>query len=369
MNDDFLYQQISEEIRQDIINGKLHQGDRLPSIRDLTRKFNCTPGTVQKAYRELALQGLVVSRAGKGTHVSGSADPGRVQAQSSLRRANMVHQAETFLLEAITSGYGLDEIQQSINLAMDRWRSLQDDPQPTTERQVIRFNGSHDMAIVWLSGHMAELVKGASLQLNFTGSLGGLMALAEGRADLAGCHLWDAESQRYNVPFIQKLFPGKKMLVMHLAQRKLGLIVQLNNPLRLTSLKDLAKPGVRFLNRQSGSGTRVWLDETLHQLGIIPAQITGYENEKLTHSEVARAIAENKADAGIGLESAAAAFKLGSIPLVNETYDLVMEWGTAQQYPLHELLESMKKRSTRIGLSDLPGYDFSQMGQQTILEL
>jgi GntR family transcriptional regulator len=125
MDDSFLYRRISEDIRQEILKGKLQPGDRLPSIRALVKQWNCTPGTIQRAYQELSRQGLVISQAGKGTHVSNELDLSTLRPLGSLRRAGMVNRAEAFLLEALTLGYDLEEIQQAIYLAMDRWRAIQ----------------------------------------------------------------------------------------------------------------------------------------------------------------------------------------------------------------------------------------------------
>ena len=130
---------------------------------------------------------------------------------------------------------------------------------------MLHFFGSHDMAVTWLANHAQEIAPSAVLQLNFTGSLGGLMALADGRADLAGCHLWDPETDSYNIPYIRKFFPGKRMLAVRLAERRIGLILPAGNPKNIQTLADLTRPGVRFVNRQLGSGTRVWLDAVLRR--------------------------------------------------------------------------------------------------------
>jgi molybdate-binding protein/DNA-binding transcriptional regulator YhcF (GntR family) len=368
MDETYLYRRIAEEIRQDILNGRLQPGDRLPSIRELTRRWNCTPGTVQRAYTELAQQELIISQAGKGTHVSSRLDPQRLQMQAPLRRAGMVHRAESFLLESLTAGYSLEDVRQSVDLAMDRWRSLQSET-PAADRSHLRFSGSHDMAVIWLSNHMPEIAAGVSLEMNFTGSLGGLMALAEGKCDLAGTHLWDAASGVNNEPFMSKLFPGKKMVLVRLANRRIGMIVSPGNPLALHRLEDLAHPGVRFINRQSGSGTRVWLDETLHRLGIHSGQIEGYAREASTHTEAARTIAEGQADAGIGLESAAAVYGLDFIPLIYECYDLAAYAGQAEKPPLKTLFDWLNSVHCREELAQLPGYDCTHTGQQKVLDL
>src|SRR6266498_3447683 len=151
MDETFLYQQIAEAIRQEILAGLRKPGERLPSVRRLREQWNCTPGTIQRAYNELARDGLIVSQAGRGTQVAGVIPRAKVQSQGSLRRANLVHRSEAFLLEAMTAGYDLAEIQAAIDLAMDRWRALDQTPSPTTER--FRFVGSHDMAINGIVHH------------------------------------------------------------------------------------------------------------------------------------------------------------------------------------------------------------------------
>ncbi len=367
MDEAYLYQQIAGEIRTDILEGRLQPGDRLASIRDMTRRWNCTPGTVQRAYQELARQGLVVSQAGKGTHVSSQLDLKRLRSRAPLRRAGMVHRAEAFLLEMLTAGNSLDEIQQAFSLAMDRWRALQTETAPSADQKLIRFNGSHDMAVVWMSAHVDEIAPGARLQLTFTGSLGGLLALAEGKTELAGSHLWDVDTDTYNDTYVRKLFPGKEMLLVRLASRKIGLIVAPNNPLDVRRVGDLARPSLRFVNRQTGSGTRVWLDAVLRQAGLDAAQIDGYANEKITHSEVARDIAENQADVGIGLESAAAAFDLGFEPLTEECYDLVTYAALAEREPLASLFGWLAAKRGIEKLATLKGYDFSQAGARRII--
>lgn len=362
-DENILYKRIADQIRLEILEGRLQPGDRLPSIRALTRQWDCTPGTVQKAYQELAHQGLVISRAGKGTHVASNIDPHMMQSQGPLRRATLVHRAEEFLLEVLTAGYDLPETQQSFELALDRWRALVQAPAAPVG-QTLHFFGSHDMAVTWLASHFHEIAVNAVLQLNFTGSLGGLMALADGRADLAGCHLWDPETDSYNIPYIRKFFPGKRMLAVRLAERRIGLILPAGNPKGIQSLADLAHPGVRFVNRQVGSGTRVWLDAVLAQQSIDATSIDGYEDERPTHSEVARCVAEGQADAGLGLESAALAYKLDFHFLVTESYDLVTFAERAQREPLRSLLDWLPGDAAHQALGSLKGYDLRKMGQQ-----
>ncbi len=104
----------------------LQPGDRLPSIRELTAEWGCTPGTVQRAYHELAIQELVVSRAGQGTHVVQQLP--RERDDTPLRRASLVHRAQAFLLEVLTAGYTTGEVETALQLALDQWRVLSEQP-------------------------------------------------------------------------------------------------------------------------------------------------------------------------------------------------------------------------------------------------
>ena len=325
-----LYRQIAASIRQDILAGRLKPGARLPPVRRMAEQWNCTLGTIQHAYQELARQGLVTSRAGQGTRVATqlrSSPP-----ETPLRRAALVNRAESFFLEALAAGYQLDEIDAAVRMATDRWRAIEE---------------AHPVP---------------------PGSLGGIIALAEGRSDLAGCHLWDAESSEYNTPFVRRVLPGKRVALATLAQRRLGLILPPGNPARMLSLADLARPGLRFVNRQPGSGTRVWLDVSLARLGIQPQDIQGYANERRTHSEVARAIAEREADVGIGLEASAAAYGLDFILLIRERYDLIIPAPVFEQEPVQRFLAWLQSPAAKKAIESLSGYEAQITGRITWIE-
>lgn len=353
-----IYLQIANHFRQMILKGELKQGSRLPAVRDLTSEWHCTPGTVQRAYQELVRQGLVISRPGQGTQVISK--PLNAQ-DTPMRRVALIHRAESFLLEALNSGHSADEIESALQTALDRWRAMEKEP-IKPQAGILRFVGSHDLAIAWISSHFGEITPGYSLQLTFTGSMGGLRALADRNADFAGCHLWDEEYADYNIPYIKKLFPNQKMTLVTLAHRNLGLILPVGNPLKISGLKDLVKPGVVFVNRQAGSGTRVWLDSQLRTLGIDPSQFEGYANEKATHSEVAQVIAEGNGNAGVGLEASARHFGLDFIFLTRERYDLVMYHNQLDSAPISSLVKWLGTSNAKQAIRDLGGYDTSETG-------
>ena len=367
MDETPLYQQIAERIRQDILEGRFKPGDRLPSVRQMREEWHCTPGTVQRAYNKLAREGLLVSRAGQGTLVAGGISESRGQEIETLRRAHLVHRSEAFLLEALTGGYALDEIQLAMDMAMDRWRALASEH--ITEREkpsvdALRFSGSHDMVLNDLAHtFFGRQLPGCALRLHYTGSLGGLIALAEGSADLAGCHLWDAETGQYNLPFVRRLLPNRAVTGVTLAHRRLGLILTPGNPLKIGGLSDLARPEVRYVNRQAGSGTRVWLDAALHKLGVPADKINGYSDERMTHSDVARAVAEGVADVGLGLEAAARAYGLDFHFLIRERYDLVMLAETAQRPPVRALIAWLESPAGKKFVDQHRGYESQETGQ------
>jgi putative molybdopterin biosynthesis protein len=284
-----------------------------------------------------------------------------------LRRANLVNRMEAVLLEALTAGYDLTEIQQAMEMAMDRWRIMktEKEEQPSA---TLRFVGSHDMVMNDLARFFfGQMVPEVHLQLSYNGSLGGLIALAEGKADMVGCHLWDAETKSYNIPFIRRLLPGKETVCVTLAHRRIGLVVAPGNPKNIEGLADLVKPGVRFVNRQSGSGTRVWLDETLLNMGIDAKRIQGFNDERITHSDMARTIAEGNADSGLGLEAAAWAYGLDFIFLNREQYDLLMLPATAQQPAVQQFVAWLGSEQGKNFISSRPGYDSSESGRVQVL--
>ncbi len=359
----YLYQQIAESLRQEILNESLKPGDRLPSLRAMTALWGCTAGTVQRAYRELARQGLVSSRPGQGTHVTGLVFP---REEAPLRRAGLVHRAEAFLLETISAGHTPDQIEEAIRIALDRWRTLQSQPQPTVTDLLV-FNGSHDPSFAWAAGQFHADFPDYNIDIHFSGSLGGLIALAEGKCDIAGSHLWDQETRSYNIPYIRRILPGKRIVLVLFANRRLGLILPAGNPLNITSLLDLVRPEVRFVNRQPGSGTRVWLDSALSTLRIKPGQIAGYDIEKLSHSDVAREVAEGRANVGFGLETSALSYGLDFVLLTREIYHLVLLESSLERPAVQTLLAWLNTERVKTAICALGGYDTAHSGETEIL--
>ena len=360
MTENHLYQQIAEALRQQIMRGDLQPGDKLPSVREMRTRWNCTIGTVQHAYRELARHGLITSRPGQGTRVAGQLP---IRSAEPLRRAVLVNKAEAFLLEMVSAGYSHIEIQRAFQQAQERWQTGPRKAVAAGQSSgKLRFAGSHDVAFGWLAAQFSQRWPDVEVDYNYCGSLGGLIALAAGEADVAGSHLWDEDSDNYNIPFVRRLLPGKRMVLVTLAHRRLGLIVASGNPLGINNLADLTGSEIRCVNRQPGSGTRVWLDATLRRMNLDPVAIQGYDREELTHLEVARLIAEDKVDVGLGLEAAALDYGLDFIFLTRERYDLVIPAEKSEQESVVRLLEWLRQPETIEGIKALGGYGVEDSG-------
>lgn len=229
-------------------------------------------------------------------------------------------------------------------------------------RAVPRIHASHDLALALLPARLAR--QGQPVELQFQGSLASLASFAEGRCEIAGFHCPESTAgaslwQQYK-PYLK---PHRQVLI-RLAKRSQGILVAPGNPKKLRGIRDLTRPGVRFLNRQSGAGTRLLLDWMLRQNNIAARNIAGYGDVEMTHSAVAAMIASGHADAGLGVEAAARQFDLGFVPLLKEDYFLVTRRELLRQPAFEKLLETLKGNAFRRAVRALPGYDPAGCGTE-----
>ena len=229
---------------------------------------------------------------------------------------------------------------------------------PKSEKPLLLFSGSHDLA---LEVACARLERHACLLALPVGSLDGLVNLRQGLCQFSGAHLCD-ENGDYNIAYIRRLFPDRDMEVVTLAHRVQGLMVAPGNPKGVRNASDLARAGLRFINRNPGSGTRLWLDAELKRLGVPVEQVDGYFQVASTHSDTARAVAEGRADVALGLQAAAQKYSLDFIPLFNERYDLVFPRELSRQLSI--LLNYIQSAGFRRDMARLSGYECAHTGEQ-----
>ena len=226
--------------------------------------------------------------------------------------------------------------------------------------------GSHDPSIDLIISKLYAK-HGIRLISSNIGSIGGLMALKRKESHIAGSHLLDEKTGSYNIPHINNFLPEQKVILINLAYRTQGLIVKKGNPKHITSIPDISKPNVEFVNRQLGSGTRILFDYELKSKGINQKSITGYQRQEITHLGVAATVESGLADVGLGLLSAAKAFDLDFIPVTQEKFDLVIPKNYYDSSFLEPLINLIKSDEYKQDIIDLGGYDTKETGQTTYI--
>jgi putative molybdopterin biosynthesis protein len=196
------------------------------------------------------------------------------------------------------------------------------------------------------------------------GSMAALQALQRGEVHIAGMHLFDPVTSESNLPFLRRSLKGDGYEVVTFATWEEGLLVRPGNPSSIRTVADLAEPMVTLVNREEGSGARLLLDQKLRTAGIDPTHVRGYDRIVSTHVEVARAVAERRADVGLGIRSAAQQFGLDFVPLQTARYDLVVPKAYLKSHPtLTHLFETLVSRPFRDEIEALGGYDTSDTGK------
>jgi putative molybdopterin biosynthesis protein len=232
------------------------------------------------------------------------------------------------------------------------------------DRRALAILGSHDLALELLAMQVHHLRARLELLVLPVGSLDGLAALRQGLAHLTGCHLLDAETGQYNRPYVERFFPDRAMILVTLAHREQGLMLAPGNPRQIRGLEDLLGEDVRLVNRNRGSGTRLWLDRQLALRKIPPSSIPGYDREVPTHTQAAEAIQQGQVDVGLGLAAAARQHGLDFLPLFQERYDLVLPREQAQNKDFDPLLDQIQSAGFRKSAQGLGGYDMTHTGEQ-----
>lgn len=228
--------------------------------------------------------------------------------------------------------------------------------------------GSHDNTLDVLADELHSRHGHLTLSSSHVGSMGGLMAIKKGGCHLAGTHLLDTTDGTYNISYIKKHLPRIPVRLIHLVLRDQGLIVPRGNPKNIRGIEDLCRKDVRFINRQSGSGTRILLDYKLKALDIAPDRVRGYDNEEFTHMSVAAGVLSGAVDVGLGIMAAAKALALDFVPVVTEQYDLVIPEAYFGSAPVQGLLETIRTDAFKARVETLGGYNTEKTGLEIALD-
>ncbi len=215
-------------------------------------------------------------------------------------------------------------------------------------------HASHDFAVALLREYLQQA--GTSVELQSHGSFDALSSLLRGDCVVAGFHvpegkLGDLMAARYS-----EILAGHAIRMFPLARRSQGLIVPRGNPQQVMTVSDLAKPGVRFVNRQRGSGTRALFESLLSEAHIDRRSISGYDTEEITHSAVAALVAGRQADAGFGVKAAAARFGLDFVPVMAERYFLAVTETNADREDVKAMVVAASEPRYADAVDGIPGY-------------
>lgn len=251
----------------------------------------------------------------------------------------------------------IDEwIEQSAVQSVDRH------PARKKSERILLAAGSNDPVLDVLLGSV-NFSNDFHLFSTSTGSTEGLRLLAEKSVDIAWCHLFDPGTGEYNIPYLSRYFGNMEIAVIHLFYRELGFISSKSIPEPVADFGDLPRQGIRFINRQAGSGTRILLDYYLEKNGIDRSSIAGYDNEVYTHFETGLAITSGEADAGIATVAIANIFGLPFSRITSESFDMVLAKDVFFSRGVQAFIEMLNSEKFREKISSLGKYDFNQSGK------
>lgn len=198
----------------------------------------------------------------------------------------------------------------------------------------------------------------------YTGSYDSLISLYQGKVQVTAAHLWDSDTDKYNIPYVRRLLPGIPTVVIHLTCRMQGFYVAKGNPKNIKTWSDFVRDDITIINREKGAGSRVLLDENLRLLGIRGTQINGYFNETSSHLTVASAVSSGEVDVAIGNEKIAKQVdNIEFIPIKKERYQLIIKKDDLNTPEVMTMLKIIRSATFKKEFSSIGGYDTSGIGE------
>ncbi|RQD55700.1 MAG: molybdopterin biosynthesis protein [Desulfonatronovibrio sp. MSAO_Bac4] len=269
------------------------------------------------------------------------------------------------MITTMTRAQGITRIAQDLeglvrnkNIEVELFR-----PRKELDRVLVAV-GSHDNTMDILTNELMGMDNPIHLASTHVGSMGGITAILDRAAHIAGIHLFDPDTNDYNFPFLQKYAPDLKFKIVNLAIRHQGLIVSKGNSKKISGISDLTRKDIVFVNRQRGAGTRILLDHHLKQSGISPDEVNGYDEEEFTHMAVAVNVLSQTADCGMGIMAAANALNLEFVPIAKERYDLLIPDYSFNEPKVEVLLDLINNSSFKEKIRKLGGYETDLTGQE-----
>ncbi len=224
-------------------------------------------------------------------------------------------------------------------------------------------SGSNDPALDMLLTSIKKNSPDFNIFSANTGSLAGLSALNSGLTDIAFSHLYDAETGDYNTPYLKRYCPDHQPVVVNLFYRQIGFLVTKTKADIFKGWESLAEKNIRFINRQQGSGIRIFTDQELKARGIERDQIAGYENEVYTHFEVGLSLVSGEADAGIASVAVAKILDLEFKPIVSERFDMILDKNTFFLPAVQAFIETLQSDRFKNRVERLGHYNFKDAGR------
>ena len=245
----------------------------------------------------------------------------------------------------------LDNITSELNLELSRLFA--------GSRPRLRLHASHGYAVELLPRFATEF----ELDLQYQKMGDTLSQLARNQCDLAGFHLPAEVLTQSMLALPARLLKADSHRIIRFITRQQGLMVAAGNPLNICALADLNRPGLRFINREQESGTRLLLDELLRREGLPESVSLALPAFEYTHSAIAAHVAAGMADVGFGVQPPASQFGLDFIPLAREHYLLACHRETLQHPAGQALLQQLRGDAFQAAVNDLPGYDARHCGE------
>jgi molybdate transport repressor ModE-like protein len=246
-----------------------------------------------------------------------------------------------------------------------------DREQPRRRRSAVsrlRIAASHDLALAALRDALPA-DGGLALEITVMGSLHALEQLDEGRVELAGFHVAIGKHAAGELAPFRRFLSARRYRLVRLVDREQGFILPRRNPARVQAFADLASKGLRFVNRQNGSGTRLLIDRLLGEERVESSALIGYGTEELTHAAVAATVASGAADAGFGLRAAAAQHGLAFVPRIRERYYLAVRASTLATPGVARLIDLLRGPAFARVVRTLPGYRATAAGTVVGIEV